>query len=135
MMFYLSLPAGVVVNDCPAKTGLTWEIYSKGIAHWVEKQKGPSPGSTTTLGIAHFNDVYQVGEQHVNIDGKQEKIDVTKFASSLATITEKWSDRKDGKKDGLVVFSGDLFSPSTESSITRGKHMVRPKCSICLPMN
>ncbi|KIY73873.1 Metallo-dependent phosphatase [Cylindrobasidium torrendii FP15055 ss-10] len=114
---------GVVVNECPAETGLTWETYSKGIAHWAETQKDLAPGSTTKIGIAHFNDVYQVGEQHINIDGKQEKIDVTKFASSLATITEKWSERKDGKKDGLVVFSGDLFSPSTESSITRGKHM------------
>ncbi|KAK1227919.1 hypothetical protein PQX77_009058 [Marasmius sp. AFHP31] len=115
---------GVVVNDCPAETGLTWEIYSKGIAHWVKKQnKSPTPGSATTLSIAHFNDVYQVGDQKVKIDGKQETIDVTKFATSLADITAKWNKRQDGKKDGLIVFSGDLFSPSTESSVTRGKHM------------
>ena len=30
-----------------------------------------------------------------------------------------------GKREGLVLFSGDLFSPSTESSVTRGSHMVR----------
>ncbi|KAJ8094243.1 hypothetical protein PM082_006782 [Marasmius tenuissimus] len=114
----------VVVNDCPAETGLTWEIYSKGIAHWVEKQKKRSaPGTATTLSIAHFNDVYQVGDQEIKIDGRQETINVTKFATSLADITAKWNKREDGKKDGLIVFSGDLFSPSRESAVTKGKHM------------
>ena len=126
------LLVGVVVNDCPPETGLTWEIYSKAIAHWVETKdgKGPTPGSTTKLQIAHFNDVYQVGDQKVQVGDKQETIDVTKFASSLAGITSKWGQRADNKKDGLVVFSGDLFSPSTESSITRGKHMVSPECFV-----
>jgi hypothetical protein len=27
--------------------------------------------------------------------------------------------------DGLVLFAGDVFSPSVESSVTRGSHMVR----------
>ncbi|KAG2011617.1 flagellar associated protein [Coprinopsis cinerea AmutBmut pab1-1] len=75
---------------------------------------------TTTLNIAHFNDVYQVSEHKVN----GERIDVSKFATLLEGVTSKWSDRGDGRKDGLTVFSGDLFSPSIESSITRGKHML-----------
>ncbi|KAF8837793.1 Metallo-dependent phosphatase [Paxillus ammoniavirescens] len=29
----------------------------------------------------------------------------------------------DGKKEGSIFFSGDLFPPSVESSITRGRHM------------
>lgn len=122
----LSFLVGVVVNKCATNTGLTWDVYSKGIAHWAEKKNGGgSPGSAgTKLSIAHFNDVYQVGDQKVKIAGKQETIDVTKFATSLADITAKWDKRQDGKKDGLIVFSGDLFSPSTESSVTRGKHMV-----------
>ncbi|EAU80500.2 hypothetical protein CC1G_11855 [Coprinopsis cinerea okayama7 len=82
---------------------------------------GSSAGSTTTtLNIAHFNDVYQVSEHKVN----GEAIDVTKFATLLEGITTKWKNREDGKKDGLIVFSGDLFSPSIESSITKGKHML-----------
>ncbi|PPQ85046.1 hypothetical protein CVT24_010225 [Panaeolus cyanescens] len=111
---------GVVVNKCSPQTGLSFETYSKGIARWVENGASSSP---TKLSIAHFNDVYQVGDQKIKVDGQQETIDVTKFAHALSTITSTWEQRKDGKKDGLIVFSGDLFSPSTESSVTRGKHM------------
>ena len=89
--------------------------------HWVDLSQIMSP---TKLNIAHFNDVYQVSEQPVLIDGKTEKIDVTKFATSLDSITSKWEKRSDGHKDGLIIFSGDLFSPSIESSTTRGGHMV-----------
>ncbi|PPR01109.1 hypothetical protein CVT24_000405 [Panaeolus cyanescens] len=116
---------GVVVHKCPTD-GLSFETYMKGIAHWTEKQSNdlaPASGLSTKLCIAHFNDVYQVGDQKVKVDGKQETINVTKFAHTLATISGSWSKRQDGKKDGLIVFSGDLFSPSTESSVTRGKHM------------
>ncbi|KXN90361.1 putative 5'-nucleotidase [Leucoagaricus sp. SymC.cos] len=77
----------------------------------------------TTLGIAHFNDVYQVSDQKKQVDGKEEVINVTKFAGSVSGVISKWGDRSDGKKDGLVVFSGDLFSPSIETSVTRGRHM------------
>ncbi|TFK22404.1 Metallo-dependent phosphatase [Coprinopsis marcescibilis] len=67
-----------------------------------------------TLGIAHFND--KVGTSGGTID-------VTKFGSLLEGITAKWKQRDDGARDGLIVFSGDFFSPSIESSITRGRHM------------
>jgi 5'-nucleotidase len=39
-------------------------------------------------------------------------------------IRNGWPARPDGKRDGLVLFSGDVFSPSVESSVTRGSHMV-----------
>lgn len=80
--------------------------------------------NSTILSIAHFNDVYQVTDQKININGQQETINVSKFATLLAGVTSKWKDRSDGRKDGVIVFSGDLFSPSKESSITRGKHIV-----------
>jgi 5'-nucleotidase len=106
--------------------GLTWEIYRKGIERWGSVKDSSHPTSkATTLGIAHFNDVYQVSNQKIHVDGKEETIDITKFATLLTNITSKWKDRSDGRKDGLIIFSGDLFSPSTESSITRGKHMVK----------
>ncbi|KAF9259288.1 Metallo-dependent phosphatase [Marasmius fiardii PR-910] len=89
----------------------------------------------TILNIAHFNDVYQVSDQTIIIDKKKETINVTKFATLLGDITASWKDRSidcpqtqesvgvGHQKDGLIVFSGDLFSPSRESAATRGKHM------------
>lgn len=82
----------------------------------------------TVIRIAHFNDVYQVIQEVTDGYGRKETFGVAKFATLLEDITNKWPARKDdaSKKDGLVVFSGDLFSPSTESSVTRGAHMVKP---------
>ncbi|KAF7344288.1 Metallo-dependent phosphatase [Mycena venus] len=77
----------------------------------------------TVLNIAHFNDVYQVSDQKIYPGGKEESINVTKFATSLFDITSNWKKREDGSLDGLTVFSGDVFSPSIESSVTRGAHM------------
>ena len=72
------------------------------------------------LPILHFNDVYRVNAQKV--DGGT--IDVTQFASLLDSIREDWPASDSGVRDGLTLFSGDLFAPSVESSITRGSHMV-----------
>ncbi|KIK93908.1 hypothetical protein PAXRUDRAFT_828526 [Paxillus rubicundulus Ve08.2h10] len=89
---------------------------------YTSSEPSPTPGSTE-LRIAHFNDVYQVSDQKIQVDGKQETINVTKFATLLNGITSQWKERDDGKKEGLILFSGDLVSPSVESSITRGRHM------------
>lgn len=35
-----------------------------------------------------------------------------------------WTQHQKRNRNGLVIFSGDLFNPSVESSITRGAHMV-----------
>ncbi|KIK63739.1 hypothetical protein GYMLUDRAFT_162590 [Collybiopsis luxurians FD-317 M1] len=72
---------------------------------------------TTSLHIAHFNDVYRVGPQKLS-SRSPDTIDVTQFAAELKDIRKSWSG------DGLVLFSGDVFSPSVESSVTRGSHMV-----------
>lgn len=42
----------------------------------------------------------------------------------LDNIRDQWPTLQDGTKDGLSLFSGDVFSPSVESSVTRGSHMV-----------
>ncbi|CAE6415542.1 unnamed protein product [Rhizoctonia solani] len=76
----------------------------------------------SSLAILHFNDVYRVTKQ--KIQGSKETIDVTQFAELLDSLRDNWSKRSDGKRDGLVLFSGDLFSPSVESTVTRGSHMV-----------
>lgn len=79
--------------------------------------------STTKLPIIHFNDVYRV--QPFKVDPKSsETIDVTQFAAMLDDVRDSWAQRQDGARDGLVLFSGDVFSPSVESSVSRGSHMV-----------
>jgi hypothetical protein len=75
------------------------------------------------LPILHWNDVYRVSPQKLSAKSG-DTIDVAQFGALLDDIREQWSDLPDGKKDGLVLFSGDVFSPSIESSITRGSHMV-----------
>ncbi|KAI0362720.1 Metallo-dependent phosphatase [Trametes cingulata] len=77
----------------------------------------------TTLSLLHFNDVYRV--QPFKLHPKSpETIDVTQWAAMLDDVRDQWPLRPDGKRDGLVLFSGDVFSPSVESSVTRGSHMV-----------
>lgn len=84
-----------------------------------------SSSTATVLNIAHFNDVYQVSDQKIHVNNQAETINVNKFATLLTDITAKWHSTGDDKsKNGLIVFSGDLFSPSVESSVTRGNHMV-----------
>ncbi|KAG8826388.1 hypothetical protein FRC17_008269 [Serendipita sp. 399] len=75
----------------------------------------------TIFNILHFNDVYRVSKQ--NVEGGT--IDVSQWAQMLEECRERWPTREqDGLKDGLLLFSGDVFSPSIESSVTRGSHMV-----------
>jgi hypothetical protein len=71
-----------------------------------------------TLPILHWNDVYRVAPQKISPQS-QETIDVTQFAALLDSIRNKWPELPDGKRDGLNLFSGDVFSPSVESSVTR----------------
>ncbi|KAF8503744.1 Metallo-dependent phosphatase [Russula emetica] len=77
----------------------------------------------TQLPILHWNDVYRVRPQKVS-PASSETIDVTQFAGLLDDIRDQWPLRDDGQRDGLSLFSGDVFSPSVDSSVTRGSHMV-----------
>ncbi|KAF8630348.1 hypothetical protein AX15_002916 [Amanita polypyramis BW_CC] len=76
---------------------------------------------TPILRILHWNDVYKIGPQKVS---STETIDVTKFTTLVEDIRAQWVTLPNGQKNGLTLFSGDLFSPSLESTITRGNHMV-----------
>ena len=78
----------------------------------------------TSLSLLHFNDVYRVTPQKISPERPLETIDVTQFTALLHDLRDQWTLRDDGNRDGLVLFSGDAFSPSLESSITRGSHMV-----------
>ncbi|KAG6812759.1 hypothetical protein H0H92_000674 [Tricholoma furcatifolium] len=78
---------------------------------------------TSALSIIHWNDVYRVSPQKLS-SHSTDTIDTAQFAALLDDIRNNWVDLPNAKKDGLVLFSGDVFSPSVESSVTRGSHMV-----------
>lgn len=94
---------------------------------------------TTTLPLLCFNDVYRVKQRFVPQPGSpadpssssgEQYINVSQFGQLVHSIRDKWVDRDEerydgGKeKDGLILFAGDVFNPSVESSVTRGSHMV-----------
>jgi len=68
------------------------------------------------LSILHWNDVYRVRSQKVS-PTSSETIDVTQFAGLIDDLRAQWPLRDDGKRDGLSLFSGDVFSPSVDSSV------------------
>ncbi|WVQ81605.1 hypothetical protein IAT38_003729 [Cryptococcus sp. DSM 104549] len=93
------------------------------------------------LPLLCFNDVYRVTQKYNPQPGAPEdptspssssqNIHVSQFAELLLSERAKWGDRdgskgkeKESDKDGLVLFAGDVFNPSVESSVTRGSHMV-----------
>lgn len=104
---------------------------------------------TIKIPILHFNDVYRVKQTSKSLGGT---ITADQFAAKISSIRTSWGEesralhflnqQKEAKKDdnddddnqeqiipahplkGLVLFSGDVFNPSLESSVTRGAHMV-----------
>jgi len=102
---------------------------------------------TTILPLLCFNDVYRVKQRFVPQPGSPEDssssstsgdryINVSQFGQLVHSIRDKWQDRSEerydgGKeKDGLILFAGDVFNPSVESSVTRGSHMVSARAWI-----
>ena len=105
------------------------------------------PAMPVTLPIIHFNDVYRVRQKDKASGGT---IGADQFAAKIQAIRESWgepsnlsnhapppssSSQPSGSRDwsshstsrhrkGLVLFSGDLYSPSVESSVTRGTHLI-----------
>lgn len=73
-----------------------------------------------SIPLLHFNDAYRVQPQKLS-SKSPDAIDVTQFAQMVSDIRDSWGE---SSKEGLVLFSGDLFAPSVESSVTRGTHMV-----------
>jgi 5'-nucleotidase len=76
---------------------------------------------SSKLSILHFNDVYRVTPQKF-VPTSEETIDVTQFSALIEDIRAQWTE---SNQEGLLLFSGDVFSPSVESSVTRGSHMVK----------
>ncbi|CAG8448731.1 2166_t:CDS:2 [Diversispora eburnea] len=68
----------------------------------------------STLQILHFNDVYHLSPQ------KREPVGgAARFAKAIKDFRQKYD-----IKTSSVLFSGDVFNPSVESSISKGAHMI-----------
>ncbi|TXT12211.1 uncharacterized protein COLE_02621 [Cutaneotrichosporon oleaginosum] len=84
----------------------------------------------TNLPLLAFNDVYRVVQRYVpqpgcDVEGPPDaEIGVGQFGELINTLRKKWSTQENGTLNGLVLFAGDVFNPSMESSVTRGSHMV-----------
>lgn len=71
------------------------------------------------LRVVHFNDVYDVFE------GAQEPVGgAARFLAAVKRVNSLVADPFGGAEP-LVLFSGDLFSPSILGNATRGSHMLR----------
>ncbi|KAJ2723223.1 hypothetical protein GGI07_002792 [Coemansia sp. Benny D115] len=71
-------------------------------------------GSTRSLRILHFNDVY-----HVSAGEREPVGGAARFGTLLHSLQESA-----GRPPALTLFSGDAYFPSLESSISRGEHML-----------
>lgn len=89
-----------------------------------------------------FNDVYRVNQRYVPQPGAPRQpgnpdqggggeISVSQFAQQIYDLRSAWPSKSEqtqgdngDDKEGLVLFAGDVFNPSVESSVTRGSHMV-----------
>ncbi|EUC66990.1 ser/thr phosphatase family protein [Rhizoctonia solani AG-3 Rhs1AP] len=98
------------------------------------KAKGPQ-----ILNILHFNDVYKMTDTKFDERNKELPIFSNKavdpdfdhliaFAERVKCIRSTWPKRLNAGKhltpQGLLLFSGDLFSPSVEAVVTKGMNMV-----------
>lgn len=70
-----------------------------------------SPSTEKVLHIIHFNDVYNL---------KEDESEPVGGAARFITATEQYK-----HLNPLVLFSGDIFSPSKLSQIMEGKQMLR----------
>lgn len=92
--------------------------------------------------ILCFNDVYRVKQRYVPQPGaprspgesdrtdQSPEISVSQFGQLIYDLRGEWAvKRGEGDvREGLVLFAGDVFNPSVESSVTRGSHMVSWVC-------
>lgn len=74
---------------------------------------GRDTGSPPDLRILHYNDVY-----HVDPSSAEPVGGIGRFI----TVCKEYRDaeRYKGQSELVTLFSGDVFSPSLESSITKG---------------
>ncbi|KAJ1972857.1 hypothetical protein H4R33_007037 [Dimargaris cristalligena] len=77
--------------------------------------------TASQLALVHFNDVYHIEARH---DQKEPAGGAARFVTLVNQLRTQPPPNTPAAGPALVMFSGDAFNPSTESSFTRGKHMV-----------
>ncbi len=90
---------------------------SEPISESVTLRSGRDLASPPDLRILHFNDVY-----HLDPSSAEPVGGVARFQ----TVVDEYrsAPRYEGQPSLVTLFSGDVFNPSLESSITKGSHMV-----------
>ncbi|KAB5540586.1 Metallo-dependent phosphatase-like protein [Coniochaeta sp. 2T2.1] len=83
----------------------------------VTFSSGRTGKSAPDLRILHYNDVY-----HLDPSSAEPVGGIGRFITVCREYKE--SEKYKGQPDLVTLFSGDVFSPSLESSITKGSHMV-----------
>ncbi|KNC96618.1 uncharacterized protein SPPG_08200 [Spizellomyces punctatus DAOM BR117] len=83
-----------------------------GVDAWLCESSSSHDGTnvdsadTDKVTFLHFNDAYNIGNNHL-----------PRFAHALKRARDKYP-------SALTVFSGDAFSPSVEAAVLKGRHMV-----------
>lgn len=78
----------------------------------------------TTVGppdfrLLHFNDVY-----HLDASSAEPVGGISRFMTAVNEYRNDERYQGEGKPELVTLFSGDVFNPSLESSVTKGSHMV-----------
>ncbi|KAK3354015.1 Metallo-dependent phosphatase-like protein [Lasiosphaeria hispida] len=100
------------MSDPPPSAEAT-VTFSSGRASSVPGEASSPPD----LRLIHYNDVY-----HLDSSSAEPVGGTARFVTVCKEYRE--SERFQGQPDLLTLFSGDVFNPSLESSITKGSHMV-----------
>jgi 5'-nucleotidase len=89
--------------------------YSSGRASSVPGQASSPPD----IRLIHYNDVY-----HIDPSSSEPVGGAARFVSMCKEYRE--GERFKGQPDVVTLFSGDVFNPSLESSVTKGSsgHLV-----------
>lgn len=72
-------------------------------------------GNPPDLRIFHFNDVY-----HIDPSSAEPVGGITRFMSVLKEYRD--GEQYRGQSELLPLFSGDVFNPSVESTVTKGEY-------------
>jgi 5'-nucleotidase len=85
------------------------------------------PSSSPAVRLLHYNDVY-----HLDASSAEPQGGVARFVTAWQQYRD--DERFQGQPELVTLFSGDVFNPSLESSITKGleppshRRRLIPKC-------
>ncbi|KAJ4398217.1 hypothetical protein N0V85_006343 [Neurospora sp. IMI 360204] len=78
-----------------------------------------SPVGPPDFRLLHFNDVY-----HIDASSAEPVGGISRFMTAVNEYRNDERYQGHGKPELVTLFSGDVFNPSLESSVTKGSHMV-----------